>query len=158
MLRSSIFYSDDVIMIFYFQFTFFICFFTNPTFSGSLKLFMILLVIPRELLNSVSVTLEQYSLSFIISFKNLPITLSDKIYLKRREVTLWNLSIYSTWKKVKTSCKNRDFKTSVPTWNDKFELPDESYSVSDIQDYFKYFIKKHEAVTDNPPIRIYVRK
>ena len=28
--------------------------------------------------------------------------------------------------------------------------------VSDIQDYFKYFIKKHVKVTDNPPIRIYV--
>ena len=28
---------------------------------------------------------------------------------------------------------------SVPTWNDKFELPDGSYSVSNIQDYFEYF-------------------
>ena len=41
-------------------------------------------------------------------------------------------------------------------WNDKFELPDRSYSVSDIPDYFQYIIKKHEAVIDNPPIRIYV--
>ena len=41
-------------------------------------------------------------------------------------------------------------------WNDKFELPDKSYSVSDIPDYFQYIIKKHEAVIDNPPIRIYV--
>ena len=41
-------------------------------------------------------------------------------------------------------------------WNDKFELPDKSYSVSDIPDYFQYIIKKHEAMIDNPPIRIYV--
>ena len=41
-------------------------------------------------------------------------------------------------------------------WNDKFELPDRSYSVSDIPDYFQNIIKKHEAVIDNPPIRIYV--
>ena len=43
-------------------------------------------------------------------------------------------------------------------WNGKFQLPDGSYSVSDIQDYFEYIIKKHEPVTDNPPIRIYVTK
>ena len=39
-----------------------------------------------------------------------------------------------------------------------FELPDRSYSVSDIQDYFEYIIKKHETFTDNPPIRIYVNE
>ena len=43
---------------------------------------------------------------------------------------------------------------SVPTWSDKFELPESSYSVSDIQHYFEYIIKKHETVTDNPQIRI----
>ena len=43
-------------------------------------------------------------------------------------------------------------------WNEEFELPDGSYSVSDIQDYFDYIIKKHEAVTDNPSIIIYVKK
>ena len=41
-------------------------------------------------------------------------------------------------------------------WNGKFELPDKLYSISDIQDYFKYVIKKPETVTDNPPIRIYI--
>ena len=34
--------------------------------------------------------------------------------------------------------------------NEKFELPDGSYSVLDIQDYFEYIIKKYEKVTDNP--------
>ena len=54
--------------------------------------------------------------------------------------------------KIKKSYK----KISAPTWNEEFELSDGSYSVSDIQDYFHY--KKHETVTDNPPIKIYVNK
>ena len=37
-----------------------------------------------------------------------------------------------------SSYNNNKFKRSAPTWNDEFELPDGSYSVSDIQDYFKY--------------------
>ena len=40
----------------------------------------------------------------------------------------------------------------------KIELPDVSYSVSDIRDYFKYIIKRHETLIDKPPIRIYVNK
>ena len=56
----------------------------------------------------------------------------------------------------KRSYKNNTFKISVQTGYE--ELPDRSYSVSDIQDYFKYIIKKHEAVSDNPPIRIYVNQ
>ena len=43
-------------------------------------------------------------------------------------------------------------------WNEKFELPDKLYSISDIQDYFKYVIKKPETVTDNLPIGIYINK
>ena len=50
----------------------------------------------------------------------------------------------------KSHPKNNKFKTSAPTWNENFELPDGSYSVLDIQDYFQYIIKKHETVTDNP--------
>ena len=41
----------------------------------------------------------------------------------------------------------------MPTWNDKFELPDELYSVSNIQNYFEYISKKHETATDNPAVR-----
>ena len=48
------------------------------------------------------------------------------------------LSIYYRWKNIKSSYNNNKFKTSAPTGNDKFELPDGSYSVSDIQDYFEY--------------------
>ena len=47
-------------------------------------------------------------------------------------------------------------KISALTWNEKFELPDRSYSISDIQDHFKYILKKHEAVADNPSIKLYV--
>ena len=62
--------------------------------------------------------------------------LSDKINLKRSDkyVALLNLGIYYTWKILRKSYKNNKFKISVPTWNEKFELPDGSYSVSDIQD------------------------
>ena len=68
------------------------------------------------------------------------LNLSDKINLKRSGecVALSNLSIYYTWKNIKTSYKNNKFKISAPTWNEEFELPDGSYYVSDIQDYFEY--------------------
>ena len=49
-----------------------------------------------------------------------------------------NLNIYYTWRNIKNSYNNNEFRISAPTWNDEFELPDGSYSVLDIQDYFKY--------------------
>ena len=73
-------------------------------------------------------------------------------------MTLTNLSICYTWKYVKSEYNINKFKTSAPTWNGIFDLPDRSYSVSDIQDYFGYIIKKHETVADNPPVQIYVNK
>ena len=60
--------------------------------------------------------------------------------------------------KYKKSYKNNKFKLSATTWNEEFELPDRSYSVSDIQDFFKYILKIHEAVTDNPSIMVYIKK
>ena len=62
------------------------------------------------------------------------------------------------WKNIKRSYSNNDFKISAPTWNDKFELPDGSYSVSDIQDYFEYILKKHGEDIDKPSVQIYVNK
>ena len=53
-------------------------------------------------------------------------------------------------KSFKKSCKNNKFKISAPTWNEEFELPDVLYSLSGIQKYYEYIIKKYEAVTDNP--------
>ena len=92
--------------------------------------------------------------------QRLLLNLTDKINLKRSEkyVALSNLSIYYTRKNIKNSYKNNKFKISAPTQNQEFELPEGSYFISSIQDYFKYILKKHETVTDNPSIRIYVNK
>ena len=76
---------------------------------------------------------------YIYYTHRLLVYLSDKINLKRSDkyVPLSNVSFYYTWKNIKMSRKNYKFKTSSPTCNDKFEFPDESYSVSDIQNYFE---------------------
>ena len=91
---------------------------------------------------------------------SLLLDLSDKINLKSSDkyVALSNLSTYYTWKNIKRSFKSKEFKISDPMWKRKFELPNGSFSVSDIQDYFEYIIKKHETLTDNLSIRIYVYK
>ena len=60
--------------------------------------------------------------------------------------------------KYKKSYNSNKFKIFAPTWNDEFELPDGSYSVSDIQDYFKYILKKHGESVDKPSVQIYVNK
>ena len=86
--------------------------------------------------------------------------LTDKLDLTRGEkiIVLSNLSIYYTWKNEKSSYNNSKFKISAPTWNDKFELPDGSYSVSNIQDYFVYILKKHGENIAKPSVKIYVNK
>ena len=70
--------------------------------------------------------------------------LTDKLDLRRgqKAVALSNLSIYYTWKNIKISNNINKYKISAATWNEEFELPDGSYSVSDIQDYFEYILKK----------------
>ena len=70
-----------------------------------------------------------------------------------KNMALANLSIYFTWKNIKSECNNNKFNISAPTWNDEFDLLVGSYSVSDIQDYFEYIIKKHETIADNPPVK-----
>ena len=60
--------------------------------------------------------------------------------------------------KFKKLYRNNKFKISFPKRNGEFQLPDGSYSVSDIQEYCEYTIKKHETLTDNPSIMIYVNK
>ena len=69
--------------------------------------------------------------------------LTDKLDLKRGEksIALSNVGIYYIWKNIKSSYNNNKFKISAPTWNDEFELPDLSYSISDIQGYFAYILK-----------------
>ena len=57
-------------------------------------------------------------------------------------MALANLSIYDPWKNIKSEHNNNKFKTSASTWNDTFDLPDECNSISGIQDYFNFIIKK----------------
>ena len=52
------------------------------------------------------------------------------------------------WKNVKSDYNNNKFKISAPTWNDTFDVPDGSYSIDALQNYFEYIIKKHETITD----------
>ena len=86
----------------------------------------------------------------------LVLKLTDKLDLK--SVALSNLSIYYTWKYIKSSYNNNKFKISAPTWSDEFGLLDGLYSVSDIQDCFEYILKKHSENVDNPSIKISVNK
>ena len=79
------------------------------------------------------------------------------LWIGKTFITLLNLSIYYTWKNIKSLYNNNKFKISAPTWNE-LELPYGSYSVSDIQDYFKYVLKKHGEDIDKPSIQIYVNK
>ena len=69
--------------------------------------------------------------------------LTDKLNLKdpKKNIALANLSIYYTRKNIKSEYNNNKFKMSAPTWKDTFNLPDGSYSISDIQDYFEFIIK-----------------
>ena len=71
------------------------------------------------------------------------LNLTDYFNLKNpnKNMALANSSIYYTWKNIKCEYKNNKFKISAPTWNETFDLPDGSYSIEDIQDYFEFIIK-----------------
>ena len=86
--------------------------------------------------------------------------LTDKLNLKNpnKNMALANLSIYYTWKNIKSEYNNNKFKISAPTWNDTFDLPDGFYSIADFQDYFEFIIKKHETLTEDPPAQVYPNK
>ena len=83
--------------------------------------------------------------------------LIDKLDLKNpnKNMALANLSIYYTWKNVKSTYNNNKFKISAPTWNETFDLLDGLYNISEKQDYIEYIIKKHETIVENAPILIY---
>ena len=82
--------------------------------------------------------------------------LIDKLDFKNpnKNMASGNLSIYYTWKNVKSTYYNK-FKISAPTWNETFDLPDGSYNIPEIQDYIDYIIKKHETIGETAPILIY---
>ena len=79
-----------------------------------------------------------------------------------KHVALQNLSIYYTWKNkrisIKKKFKNNKLKVIAPPWNDELELPDGSYSVSNIQDCIEYIIRKHETLRKIPPIHVYINR
>ena len=88
------------------------------------------------------------------------LSLADKLNLKNpnKNIALGNLSIYYTWKNIKSAYNNNKFQISAPTWNDTFDLPDVFYFIADIQDYFEFTFKKYEALTENRPVQIYPNK
>ena len=87
------------------------------------------------------------------------LNLTNKIDLRsEKTVALSNLSIYYTWKNIISSYNNNKLKISAPTWSEEFNLPDGSYSIPNVQNYFKYILKKHSESVDNRSIRIYVNK
>ena len=86
----------------------------------------------------------RYNLINKLDFKNL-----------NKNMALANLSIYYTWKNIKSIYNNNKFKISAPTWNDTFDSPDGSYNIPAIQNYFQYTIKKYETIGETAPIIIY---
>ena len=88
------------------------------------------------------------------------LNLSQRLDLRssNKHVALQNLSIYYTWKNIRKQYKNNKLKIIAPIWNDESELPDGLYSVSDIQDYIEHIIEKHETLTTNPPIHVYINR
>ena len=97
----------------------------------------------------------------------LKLKLTSKLDLRISEkvIALSNLIIYYTWKNIKSSNNNNKFIISAPTQNEEFELPDGSYSVSDIQGYFEYILKKTREKIDNNDndknklsVKIYINK
>ena len=88
------------------------------------------------------------------------LSLVDKLNLKdpNKNMALANLSIYYTWKNIKSACNNNKCKIYVPIWTDELDLSDGSYCIADIQDYFDFIIKKHEPLNENSPVQIYPNK
>ena len=96
----------------------------------------------------------------------LKLKLTDELDLRfnKKVIALSSLNIYYTWNNIKSSYNNNKFKISSPTWNEEFTLSDRSYSISDIQDYLEYILKKHGEKIDNdndknkPSVKIYINK
>ena len=82
----------------------------------------------------------------------LKLKLTDKLDLRldKKVIALSNFIIYYTWNNIQSSYNNNRFKISAPTWNEEFTLPNGSYKISDIQDYFEFILKKHgEKINNN---------
>ena len=84
----------------------------------------------------------------------------DKLDVKNpnKNMALASLSIYYTWKNVKSIYNYNKFKIFAPTWNNTFDLPDGSYNIPAIKNYIEYVIKKHEIIAETAPILIYANR
>ena len=104
-------------------------------------------------MNNTANSKTKHSYKFVYNF-------TDKVNLKNpnKNIALANLSVYYRWENVKSDYNNNKFKISAPTWNDIFDVPDSSYSIAALQNYFEYIIKKHETFADVSPVLIYVNK
>ena len=83
--------------------------------------------------------------------------LTNKLNLKKQTVALANLSIYYTGKNIKSEYNNNKFEISAPTWDDSFDLPDGSYSIVNIQDYFEFNNNK-TRIFESKPTNSYLPK
>ena len=65
------------------------------------------------------------------------LNLSQRLDLRSsdKHIALQKLSIHFSWKNIKHQFKSNKLKIIAPTWNDEFQLPDGSYSMSDVQNY-----------------------
>ena len=86
---------------------------------------------------------------------------TDKIDLRgNKTIVLSDLSIHYTWHNIREEYNNNKFKLSGPTWSKDVTLPNGSYEISQLQNYFlDEVIKKHESgVNSNELILIYANK
>ena len=95
----------------------------------------------------------KHSNKFVYNFTN-----KSNLKNPNKNIALANLSIYYTWNNVKSDYNNNKFKISAPTWNDTFDVPDASYSIAALQNFFEYIIKKHETIVNVSPVLIYVNE
>ena len=109
---------------------------------------MIIITIHIEKMETIFMNIENIKTNESHRFR---LDLTDKLNLKNllKNMALANLSIYYTWKIIKAEYNNNKFKISAPTWNETFDLPDGSYSIDDIQDYFEFIKKNHETLSEN---------
>ena len=126
--------------------------------------------ITKKVYNNIIKSIQQSTYKMDTKFINLEssknseshdlLKLTNKLDLRigKKTIALSNLSIYYTWKNIKSSYNNNKFKICVPTQTDEFELPDGQYSVSDTQDYFEYILKKRGDDIDKPSVQIYENK
>ena len=112
-------------------------------------------------MDTIFINLENSKTSELHKLK-LKLTGKIDLRLDKKVIALSDLGIYYTWNNIKSSHNNNKFKVSAPTWNQEFTLPDASYSISDIQDYFEYILKKHGEKNDNDKdkssVKIYINK